>query len=127
VPCFWFCCATFSLPLGFSWFSLEGSVIVLHPRMIPRLISGQRFYACSQRFSARPHIVLRGAAWQCTRMCSMDSMTLHVVQNSRCSLPGMCCQCLPIFWVPCMALYIVPQTTDQMFCTFALFWIYLNN
>ena len=21
----------------------------------------------------------------------------------------------------------VPQTTNQMFCTFALFWLYLNN
>jgi hypothetical protein len=80
-------------------------VIELHPRMIPRLISGQRFRACGQSSSARVHIILCGASRQCTSMCSMDSVTLHFLQNSRHSLVAMWCQNLPTFWVPCMALY----------------------
>jgi hypothetical protein len=38
-------------------------------------------------------------------MWSMDSVVPHVVKNSRCSFSSMCCQYVPIFWVPCMALY----------------------
>jgi len=79
--------------------------MVPHPRMMPKLVSGQRFSACGQSSSARVQIILRGAAWQCTNMCSMDSVTLHVLQNSRCSLFSMCRQYFPTFWVPCMALY----------------------
>src|SRR5258708_4803381 len=82
----------------------EGRVIVPHPRMMPRLISGHGVSACGQRSFARDQMILVGGAWQCKRICSMDSVVRHILQNSRCALSPLFCQCLPTFWVPCMAL-----------------------
>ena len=47
-PRFWVRCAMFPLLLGAPWFSPRGGVMVPHPRMIPKLISGQRFRACGR-------------------------------------------------------------------------------
>ncbi len=80
------------------------------PRIIPREISGQRRGACGQRASASCQIVGWGVAWQRVSMCSIDSVTPHVVQNSRCSALSRCRQYVPTFWVPCIALYMNCRT-----------------
>ena len=64
-----------------------------------------RFVRVGHISLAIDHICLRGVAWQFTSICSIDSVTLHIVQSSRCSLFGMFLQNRPIFWVLCIALY----------------------
>ena len=89
-----------------SGVSLIDGVMAPQPRMIPRVISGQRFGVCGQRASACCQSIFRGIAWHWVSICSMDSVTPHVVQNSHCSVFSRCCQYFLVFWVPCMALYM---------------------
>ena len=79
---------SFSLSFGSCWL-LVGGDRMPHPRMVPMLILGHALCSCGHISLAIDHICLRGVAWQFTSICSIDSVTPHIVQSSCCSLFGM--------------------------------------
>jgi len=95
------CCCLWLFLLGL----FGHRVMLLQPRIVPRVIWGQGILQCGHRAFARCHMVCVFFSLHCVNMWLIDSISLHVAHLSLSLYLFMWLQYLLIMWVLCIVLY----------------------
>jgi len=95
------CCCLWLFLLGL----FGHRVMLLQPRIVPRVIWGHGILRCGHRAFARCHMVCVLFSLHCVNMWLIDSISLHVAHLSLSLYLFMWLQYLLIMWVLCIILY----------------------